>query len=140
MAGLLSAAIDYLVFILSYQATQSIFIGQLCARLVSTGVNFLLVRQAVFLSKKQVHNTLPKYLSLVVVMGFISYLMIQAGVQVLGLGLLIAKMSSELILYFVNFIIQRDYIFTDVRDAGEPQADVIQYPQGRKERQIRKAA
>jgi len=140
MAGLLSAAIDYLIFILSYQVAQNIFISQLCARCVSTGVNFLLVKQAVFFSKKQVHNTLPKYLSLVVVMGFVSYLMIQAWVQVLGLGLLRAKRASEMILYFVNFVIQRDFIFTDVRDVHDPHVDVIQFPEEREEQPLRKAA
>jgi len=137
MTSLMTAAVDYLVFLLTYQAVQSILFSQICARFVATGINFLLVSQVVFLSKERTQKTLPKYIALVAGMGLISYLLIQAGMQALGLSLLNAKIASELILYLLNFTIQRDFIFTGSQDRH---IDVVQFAEEQNDRQIRKAA
>jgi len=112
MASLLTAAVDYLVFLLVYGASAKILLGQACARSVATGVNFLLGSHVVFHSRERALRTLPKFLILVATMGAISYALIQAIVGALGWSVVSAKITSELILYSANFLIQRDYVFT----------------------------
>jgi dolichol-phosphate mannosyltransferase len=112
MASLLTAAVDYLVFLLVYGAGSNMLLGQACARSVATGVNFLLGSQVVFRSRERALRTLPRFVILVAVMGAISYALIQAIVGALGWSVVSAKIASELILYLANFLIQRDYVFT----------------------------
>jgi putative flippase GtrA len=112
MASLVTAAVDYLLFLMAYGATANILLGQASARSVATGVNFVLGSQVVFHSRERALRTLPKFLILVITMGVISYALIQAIVGALGWSVVTAKITSELILYAANFLIQRDYVFT----------------------------
>jgi glycosyltransferase involved in cell wall biosynthesis len=112
MASLATAAVDYLVFLAVYGATFNVLLGQVCARSVATGVNFVLARQMVFRCGERVGRTLPRFLFLVIGMGAVSYVTIQAIVMALGWSVVHAKIASELLLYLANFVIQRDFVFT----------------------------
>jgi glycosyltransferase involved in cell wall biosynthesis len=125
-ASLLTAAVDYVVFLLAYGATRNILFGQVSARSVATGVNFLLNSHLVFRSRQQACKTLPRFLFLVIVMGATSYALIRALAGGLGWSVLTAKIASELILYVANFLVQRDFVFTSSRPtspktSAEPQ-------------------
>jgi putative flippase GtrA len=113
MASLLTAAVDYVLFLLVFAFTANILLGQAAARLVATGVNFSLARGMVFHSRSGVGRSLAKFVLLVAVMGAVSYAIIQALVRGAGWSVLPAKMTSELMVYAANFLIQRDIIFSD---------------------------
>ena len=66
-----------------------------------------------FLPANERHrSTLPKYLLLVAVNGFVSYAMIEALTSMAGLKVLESKLLAESILFAANFAIQRDFVFT----------------------------
>ena len=112
-ASLVTAAVDYCVFLLIFPGLAGLGTAQAAARLASIGVNFALARQAVFRSRSQLAWSLAKFILLVVVMGATSYGMIRGAVYAFGWPVIAAKMASELVLYLANFVIQRDFIFGD---------------------------
>ena len=66
-------------------------------------------------------RSLAKFALLVAAMGAISYAIIQALVQGAGWSVVPAKMTSELLIYAANFLIQRDIVFSDsLKDADAP--------------------
>ena len=82
------------------------------ARIISSLVNFLVNRNVIF-SKKQkdrLARHLLGYYTLVAAILVVNILMI-TGLQMLGLGVLVAKIITEAILFFVSFFVQRRVIF-----------------------------
>jgi glycosyltransferase involved in cell wall biosynthesis len=116
-ASLITAAIDYSVFVVVFSSLGGLLTAQASARLAAIGVNFALARQAVFRSRSRLVWSLAKFLLLVVVMGAASYCMIRAATYAFGWNVIVAKMASELLLYLANFVIQRNFIFSDRREA-----------------------
>jgi putative flippase GtrA len=110
--SLLTAILDNLVFALAYAATGSIGKSQLAGRLVATVFNYLTARRVVFQSRQKHALVLPKYLSLVVANGLISYMLIQFLHYRAGIGTLPAKLMAEGLLFVASFAIQRDFVFT----------------------------
>ena len=111
--SLLSALIDNAVFILVYGASASIPLSQVAARLLATAFNYSAVRNMVFSSRQRVARTLPKYLVLVCISGFVSYLLIKVLTLHFSLSVIVAKVCAETIIFLANFTIQRDLIFVD---------------------------
>ena len=116
LAGLMSAAIDYMVFIIVYSLSTSIAASQASARLVSMGFNYAAVKKAVFYSGQRIADTLPKYLALVCVSGLVSYLLIKGLSIFTPLPVIAAKMLAESVVFLANFAIQRDFIFAAKKD------------------------
>ena len=110
-ASLATAAVDYLVFFFVFTGTANILAAQVAARLAAVGVNFVLVRQAVFRSRADWGWSLAKFVLLVAFMGATSYCFIRTAMHAFGWGVLPAKIASELAVYLANFAIQRDFIF-----------------------------
>ncbi len=123
-ASLVTAAVDYCVFLLVFRALGTLLGAQAMARLASIGVNFLLARQAVFRSRGRVIRSLAKFVLLVAVMGAVSYCLIRTAMYALGWHVIVAKMASELLLYLANFVIQRDFIFRDAAATSAARAKV----------------
>ncbi len=116
LASLATAIFDYIVFFAVYGSWSNILLSQSVARLAALGFNYLAVRKIVFLSNKQHYQVFPKYLILVLVCGLVSYSMINLLISVFPVNLAVAKLLSELLIYFGNFAVQRELIF---RDRGE---------------------
>jgi len=66
----------------------------------------------VFHSRQRHAIVLPKYISLVIINGFLSYALIQLIHGRLGVGTISAKLLAEGFLFIANFAIQRDFVFT----------------------------
>ena len=117
LASLLSAAIDYTVFIIVFNLSASIPASQAAARTVSMGFNYSAVKRAVFYSGQKTATTFPKYLALVCVSGLVSYLLIEGLVLFLPVPVIVAKILAESVVFLANFAIQRDFIFVTPRVA-----------------------
>ena len=111
-SSMLAAAVDYLVFMLVLQWSQSIGWAQSAGRVAAVMVAFVVARNLVFQSRANWAGSLVKYLLLVAAMGVVSYSMIQFLHTRLGIGVFVAKFLSEGILFLGNFAIQRDFIFS----------------------------
>lgn len=110
-SSLLTALVDNIVFILVYNASGNILLGQALARAVATVVNFTLNRNFVFKHQADKWRAFAKFLALVVVMGAVSYSLIRLIVEQTGMGVVPAKILAETGLYLINFATQRTLIF-----------------------------
>jgi glycosyltransferase involved in cell wall biosynthesis len=111
----LSSGAGYLVDIIAFQlgflAFQSILIAHIIARLCALPVNFWLVRGFAFDSRGRVTIQLPLYILVVIVSGVVSYFCQVMLVDNFRLPALVAKVSTEFVLFFANFLILRDWVF-----------------------------
>jgi glycosyltransferase involved in cell wall biosynthesis len=111
-ASLLSAVIDYTLFILVFSLSNTLVGSQVAARLVSMLFNYTAVKRVVFYSDQQHTRTFPKYLTLVVASGSVSLLLIDLMIRYTPLNVISAKVVAESLVFLANFAIQRDFIFT----------------------------
>jgi putative flippase GtrA len=111
MVALISAVIDYLIFVVSYLFGASVPLSQINARAVSMLFNYAAVKKTVFNSNLSHREVFPKYLALVVISGLFSYGMIIMLMTRLSFNVILAKMVAESLVFFANFSIQRDLIY-----------------------------
>ena len=111
LVALATTFIDNAVFLLAYGAFGSVGPAQVLGRLAAAPFNYLSARKAVFLSGEPHRNTLPRYVALLVANGAVSYGLITALAAGPFPGALQAKIVAETVLFFVNFLVQRDVVF-----------------------------
>jgi len=117
--SLMSGLLDSLVYILVWSRTHNALTSQVLGRLVSVCFNYSMVRSSVFYSHQRHKTVLPKYLLLVLASGTASYGGIQFLYQRLGVSPIPAKLLVETVLFFVNFAVQRLFIFKPQGSAAE---------------------
>jgi putative flippase GtrA len=126
--SLLTAMLDNLVFALTYSATGSIGESQITGRLIAMIFNYAGARRVVFQSQQKHAIVLPKYISLVIGNGILSYMLIQFLHYRVGLGTMPAKLIAEGLLFIANFAVQRDFVFTRAkRDVAKRATDWDRY-------------
>jgi putative flippase GtrA len=127
LASLLAASIDNVIFFLAYSSSLNIATSQMTGRVLSATFNYFLVKKVVFYSRKSITKTLPAYFLLVCISGVASYFLIRTIEEYFSVPVITAKIFSEVILFFANFTIQRDFIFTRVTrsygDRFKPEID-----------------
>ncbi len=111
LVSLISAVLDNVVFAAVFVCWPSVAAAQAAGRILATLFNFLGNRNTVFRSKEQIARTLPRYLVLVVVSGGMSYGLIQLLSLSRAVNVYAAKVLAETILFFLNFVVQRDFVF-----------------------------
>jgi glycosyltransferase involved in cell wall biosynthesis/SAM-dependent methyltransferase len=116
--SLLTAVVDNLVFLAFYGWTGSVWQSQVVGRSAAVLFNYAAARKAVFLSDARHRTVLPKYLLLVAASGLLSYGLIDLLHTRTALPIVWAKLCAESILFFINFIVQRDLVFTRRRASG----------------------
>ena len=114
LASLITAAVDYIVFFVSYAFFPKIFFCTYAARLVALFVNFFILKKYVFHSKEKIAIIGMKYLLIVGISGFISSVTIEYFHNVLNLNIVISKVSAELLFYVGIFIAQKEFVFKKV--------------------------
>jgi putative flippase GtrA len=109
--SVLAAILDSLTFYLTFAAAGNIALSQVLGRSVAVAVAFVIARNVVFRSDTDVIRSLVKYLSLVILMGIVSYAMIDFLLERFRLPALAAKLIAEGLLFIANFAIQRELVF-----------------------------
>jgi len=113
LISMLSAGIDNVLFYLAiHWGGTSLLAAQLGARAVSVLFNYGAVRKAAFHSGEAHRVVLPRYLALVAINVLLSYAGIKLLMGVFSRGVFEAKVLVETLLFFVNFAVQRDLVFT----------------------------
>lgn len=110
-ASLLTAVLDNLAFFLAYSSGAGLLAAQIVGRMAAVAFNYALVRGAVFYSRDRHSVALPRYLTLVAVSGTVAYLGIRGLVALQDTPVLWAKILVESLLFFVNFSVQRYWVF-----------------------------
>lgn len=111
LSSLASVVVDFVVFMAVFPVIGNILWSIYAARAISLFVNFILNRRLVFNDKNRARKTFPKYLSLVFVSGYLASLMISYLSAVFMVPIYLAKIVSESILYVMNFVVQKKFIF-----------------------------
>ena len=112
LAGLSSFILDYLlfyIFSLIIGGANSILYSTICARVLSSMYNFLVNSNVVF--KNRNSSSLIKYACLCVLQMFVSGLAVEYIVKLTHISSMIIKLIVDIILFIVNFVIQRTFIF-----------------------------
>ena len=113
LIAILSALLDYGVFIIAYYLIfHNVFLALVSGRFFSIIFNYLNVRKFAFKAGGTRHTrTLPKYLILACASGLIAYCLIIGLISLFHWHVIAAKIIAEIIMFVVNFFIQRDFIF-----------------------------
>jgi len=118
--------LDNLTFYLFYRHGAGVLGAQVAGRCVALVFNYLLVRSAVFQSRDRHFSAFPRYLLLVLASGAASYAGITLVLQTTQIPAVWAKLGVESLLFFANFAIERDWVFT--RSGGDGDAPSIVLP------------
>ncbi len=110
-SSMITAIIDFIVFILCYAIFANVLTALAAGRIIAIMVNFLLNKKFVFNSTCKPRGAFVRYMALVVLNAFLSYLMIIEFQTYLHLSVLTAKIFAELILFLVSFSVQRNLVF-----------------------------
>jgi len=112
ISSLFAALIDYAVFIAMTLAFPGALLASVVsARVVSSFVNFLVNHNLVFRQKNAASTTIVRYYILVVAIMLLSYGSIHLLSNVIGINLYVSKLISDIGLYFISFLVQRDFVY-----------------------------
>jgi glycosyltransferase involved in cell wall biosynthesis len=118
LLSLATAVLDNVVFYWVFRWSSSVLSAQATGRLIALLFNYTVARRAVFLSNEKHQVTFPKYVTLVVASGALSFWTIGFLTRHFSIQVLPAKVLAEGCLFFLNFMIQRDLVFTKQRPEG----------------------
>ena len=112
IVSIITTLIDNSVFfLLTHPFGWVVWHAQATARLVALLFNYRAARRAVFLKEKGSPLTFLKFLGLVIASGTLSYTLMTELMDHAHFALMPAKLTAETLLFFVNFLVQRDVIF-----------------------------
>jgi putative flippase GtrA len=109
--GLITAAIDYLVFWVAFTASQSILASMIMSRATAGSFNFVSSKRWVFRSSSPFPGELKKYVGLVAALLCVSWPFTEAVYRALGGHAVLAKMTVETALFLTSFFVQRAFVF-----------------------------
>ncbi len=108
--SLISAAIDFALFFLTYWLKKNIFLAVLLGRILSATFNFKLNQHLAFKSKNHWLPAALKYTALASFLGLIAYSLITL-IHGFGINVYSSKIIAEIALFILSFTIQRFFIF-----------------------------
>ncbi len=116
-ASLLGTAIDLSLFTIFTKLLISLFpayyiiASTIIARVISASVNFAVNKKAVFKSHADTTSTAVKYALLCVVVMFLSGTLVTVFHRMLGGSETVVKLCVDLVLFVMNFWVQREVVF-----------------------------
>lgn len=108
--SLISAAIDFALFFLTYWLKKNIFLAVLLGRILSATFNFKLNQHLAFKSKNRWLPAALKYTALASFLGLMAYSLIKF-IHSFGINVYSSKIIAEIALFILSFTIQRFFIF-----------------------------
>jgi putative flippase GtrA len=111
LLSLLTAALDNLVFFFAFHALASILAAQAISRSIAVSFNYRAARKAVFLSHESNKVLFPRYILVVAASAAVSYGLIRLAAYSFGLDPIRAKIAAETLLFALNFVLLRDFVF-----------------------------
>lgn len=109
--SLITALIDNIVFYLVYRRVPNLIGAQIAGRAAALSFKYLMVRNRVFRTRDRHAAAFPKFIALNIASGTASYefIRLMAGAA----PVMIAKLVVESLLFFVNFVVEREWVFSD---------------------------
>lgn len=109
--SIISFLIDILFFNLFIFIIKSVFYATILARIISSFINYLLNKNAVFQNKDKNKSAIIKYYMLVVFQMFVSAFVVDELYSILKINATLIKIPVELLLFICNYFIQKILIF-----------------------------
>ena len=106
----LSFLLDYMLYFIIISLSGSILLANLMARLVSAGFNYTINKKLVFKSDAKLSTSLTQYAALAIFI-FTCNTLILSYLAKAGISVYIAKLMTEIIMFFVSYFIQHRFIF-----------------------------
>ncbi len=111
VSSFLSFLLDYALYSLLLVLTGNLTASNIGARVMSAGFNYSLNRKLVFCSDSRVENTIWKYWLLAAAILAGNTLVLGALVNEAGVNRYAAKLCTELLFFFLSWLVQRCVIF-----------------------------
>ena len=118
-SSIAAAFIDFIAFIIIYSFTKNILSSLIGSRIISSLVNFLVNRNLVFHRRQGFVNSMIKYYILLCFMTMLSYVCISLLHTKLNISVPLSKIISETTLFLVSFSLQRNYVFSNVKNEDD---------------------
>lgn len=115
MASVLSASLDYMTFAILSPHCSNVWILTFAGRAISAIFNFTINKKVVFRSPGKIWQQVLKYLMLLIISGSISAFFVYTIHAAFAANVIFIKLVVELSLYFLNFYVQKNYIFSKRR-------------------------
>lgn len=109
LSGIISFIIDYLLFGI-FSLFFKVTVSNIFARIISATFNFIYNRKIVFKSKKSLKDTLIDYIVLAAFILLFNTIILNILVNI-GINKLLGKLLTEIVLFFVSYGVQKNYIF-----------------------------
>lgn len=109
-SSIFASSIDFIIFTAIFLINKNFSIAFIVARLVAGCVNFFINRNLVFHSMRKRFFPFVKYLILFVTLAALSFFSIRILIDY-KINVIEAKILIETILFFISFMIQRDFVF-----------------------------
>ncbi|MCQ8127906.1 GtrA family protein, partial [Methylomonas rivi] len=115
LSAILTSIFDLIIFVAIYNVSSSLPASIVIARLCASFLNFALNKKIVFHNTSKTTHVLTLYYLNVLVSGCLAYILIDMFSTSLNLAVVPSKIIVEAMLFIVNFVIQRDFIFKNKR-------------------------
>ena len=112
-SSLFASLVDFIVFTFAFFFSHNLAFSLILARIISLFLNFKVNKDFVFAFKSQKGkiNAFIKYCVLVFINLCLAYFGISFLYKITGVPVYILKVIGESIFFFVNYEVQRDFIF-----------------------------
>ena len=120
LSSLGTSAVDQLVFVAAISSGATIAASMVAARLVASVVNLYSNRQFVFKSHADWPGIIVRYYLALAAAGIVAYMAITTATRMLGWPVITAKVVVECLLFLVNFVITRDFVFGSAKPRSTP--------------------
>lgn len=120
VASLATAGLDNLAFFVAYQAGAGLVASQCLARLTAVLFNYPAVKRRVFHAAAPRRTVVLRYLLLVSLSAAASLGFIQLLSERAGMPLIRAKLLAESMMFILNFVALRDFVFRTKDQADNP--------------------
>ncbi len=110
LSSVSSFVIDYISYVIMISLGLGLIWSNLIARLISANYNYFVNKKVVFNNKEKLSKTIFKYYILAIDIIIVNTLLLRLLAN-MGVNIFIAKIIVEIILFMINFVIQKRYIF-----------------------------
>lgn len=118
-SSIISFIIDYILFIILSITTNKIIVSNIIARIISASTNYLLNKNYVFKSKKKTSQSIISYAILALFILIANSVILNFLISKLLLNKWISKLLTEIILFTISWLIQKNIIFHKEYDNKE---------------------
>ncbi len=106
-----TTVVDFLCFTLLYVATSNVIISNVCARIVSATVNFIINRKVIFKDEEDIKKTAVKFFASAAAILAIKTTILKIMVDYMGFNAYLSKGTIGAAFFIVNWLVQRFIVF-----------------------------